>query len=82
VRVEGHDRKRLEQVFRYTTLSALFDERVQLIAAGQVEIELETLWRDGTTHPVMSPLEFGQRLAAPVPRPTLHRAIRPDSGRS
>jgi len=37
---------------------------VQLNAAGQVEFELETPWRDGTMHLVMSPLEFMQRLAA------------------
>ncbi|MCZ2438598.1 MAG: transposase, partial [Burkholderiales bacterium] len=43
---------------------ALSDQRVQLNAAGQVEFELETPWRDGTTHLVMSPLEFMQRLAA------------------
>ena len=30
------------------------------------------LRRDGTTHLVMSPLEFMQRLAALVPRPRLH----------
>jgi hypothetical protein len=29
-------------------------------------------WRDGTTHLVMSPLEFMQRLAALVPRSRLH----------
>jgi hypothetical protein len=45
VRVEAHERKRLEP------------------------------WRDGTTHLVMSPLEFMQRLAALVPRPRL-RLIR------
>jgi hypothetical protein len=45
---------------------------VQLNAAGQVELKLKTLWRDGTTHLVMSPLEFMQRLAALVPRPRLH----------
>jgi hypothetical protein len=39
-------------------------ERVQLNAAGQVELKLKTPWRDGTTHLVMSPLEFMQRLAA------------------
>jgi hypothetical protein len=33
---------------------------------------LKTRWRDGTTHLVMSPLEFMQRLAALVPRPRLH----------
>ena len=47
-------------------------ERVQLNAAGQVELKLKTPWRDGTAHLVMSPLEFMQRLAALVPRPRLH----------
>jgi hypothetical protein len=31
-----------------------------------------TLWRDGTTHLVMTPLEFMLRLAALAPRPRLH----------
>ena len=48
------------------------NDRVQVNAAGQVELKLKTLWRDGTTHQVMSPLEFMQRLAALVPRPRLH----------
>jgi hypothetical protein len=72
VRVQAHDRKRLEQVCRYITRPALSDERVQLNAAGQVELKLKTPWRDGTTYLVMSPLEFMQRLAALVPRPRLH----------
>jgi len=38
-------------------------------AAGQVQLELKTSWRDGTTHRVMSPLERMQRLAALVPPP-------------
>jgi hypothetical protein len=45
---------------------------LQLNALGQVELKLKTPWRDGTTHLVMSPLEFMQRLAALVPRPRLH----------
>ena len=32
----------------------------------------KTPWRDGTTHLMMSPLEFMQHLAALVPRPRLH----------
>jgi hypothetical protein len=40
---------------------------------GQVELKLKTPWRDGTTHMVVSPLEFMQRLAALVPRRRLHR---------
>ena len=35
-------------------------------------LKLKTAWRDGSTHIVMSPLEFMQRLAALVPRPRLH----------
>lgn len=37
-----------------------------------MELKLKTPWRDGTTHLVMSPLEFMQRLAALVSRPRLH----------
>ncbi len=47
---------------RCITGPALSDERVQLNAAGQLELKLKTPWRDGTTHLVMSPLEFMQRL--------------------
>lgn len=46
----------------------LSDERVQLNAARQVELKFKTAWRDGTTHLVMNPLEFMQRLAALVSR--------------
>ncbi len=45
---------------------------MQLNATGQVELKLKTPWRDGTTHMVMNPLEFIQRLAALMPRPQLH----------
>ena len=72
VPIEAHERKRLEQLCRYITRPALANERVQCNAAGQVELKLKTPWRDGTTHLVMSPLEFMQRLAALVPRPRLH----------
>lgn len=54
VRVEAHDHKRLEQLCRYITRPALSDQRVQLNAAGQVELKLKTPWRDGTTRLVMS----------------------------
>ncbi len=51
---------------------ALANECVQTNTAGQVVLKLKSPWRDGTTHLVMSPLEFTQRLAALVPRPRLH----------
>lgn len=75
VRVEAHERKRLEQLCRYITQPALSDERVQLNVAGHVELKLKTPWRDGTTHLVMSPLELMQRLAMQMPRPRLHLSM-------
>ena len=72
VRCGADDREGLEQLCRYITRPALANERVQTNAAGQVVLKLKTAWRDGTTHLVMSPLEFMQRLAALVPRPRLH----------
>ena len=35
-------------------------------------LQLKSAYQDGTTHIVMAPLEFMQRLAALVPRPRLH----------
>lgn len=43
---------------RYITRPALSEERMHLNAAGQVQLKLKTPWRDGTTHLVMSPLEY------------------------
>ena len=71
VRVEAHARKRLEQLCFDITRPALSDDRVQLNAAGQMELKLKTTWRDGTTHLAMGPLEFMRRLAALAPRPRL-----------
>jgi hypothetical protein len=45
---------------------------MQFNAAAQVELKLKAPWRDGTTHLVMSPLEFIQPLEALVLRPRLH----------
>ena len=47
-------------------------KRFKCNGAGEVVLQLKSAWRDGTTHIVMSPLEFMQRLAALVPRPRLH----------
>ena len=72
VRCGADDRQRLEQLCRYVTRPAIANERLQLNRADQVVLRLKTAWHDGTTHIVMSPLEFMQRLAALVPRPRLH----------
>jgi hypothetical protein len=72
VRCNAHQRKELERMCRYITRPAIANERLKRNRAGQVVLQLKSPWRDGTTHIVMSPLEFMQRLAALVPRPRLH----------
>ena len=54
------------------TILAIANERLTRNRAGQVVLQLKSAFKDGTTHIVMSPLEFMQRLAALVPRPRLH----------
>ncbi len=72
VRCGAHQRKELERLCRYITRPAIANERLKCDGAGNVVLQLKSPWRDGTTHIVMSPQEFMQRLAALVPRPRLH----------
>ena len=71
VRMAADDRRGLEQLCRYITRPAISNERLSVNRAGQVVLKLKTAWRDGTSHHVMEPMEFMQRLAALVPRPRL-----------
>jgi len=64
VRCDADERQRLDLLCRTITRPALANERVKINSAGQVVLKLKTAWRHGTTHAVMSPLEFMQRLAA------------------
>jgi hypothetical protein len=72
VRCAAEQRQALEHLRRYITRPAIANERLSVDHAGQVVLKLKTPYRDGTSHLVMSPLEFMQRLAALVPRPRLH----------
>jgi Putative transposase len=60
-RSQGADLARSDALCRYITRPALAKGRVKINGQGQVELKLKTQWRDGTTHHVMSPLEFMQR---------------------
>jgi hypothetical protein len=56
------------------TLPALpspINEQLRLNSTGDVVLRLKSPYQDGSTHIVMSPLEFMQRLAALVPCPRL-----------
>ncbi len=71
-RCGAQQRQQLERLCRYITRPALGHKRLSRTPAGEVVLQLKTPYRDGTTHLVMTPLEFLQRLAALVPRPRLH----------
>ncbi len=67
-----NQRNKLEQLCRYITRPAIANERLKLNSAGEVVLQLKSPYQDGTTHIIMIPLEFMQRLAALVPRPRLN----------
>jgi Putative transposase len=71
VRWRADQRLELEQLCRYITRPAIANERLKRNRAGQVVLQLKSPYKDGTTHIVMEPLEFMERLAALVPRPRL-----------
>ena len=67
-----NQRHKLEHLCRYVARPAIANERLTFNRAGEVVLQLKSPYHDGTTHIVMQPLEFMQRLAALVPRPRLH----------
>jgi hypothetical protein len=72
VRWRADQRRELEHLCRYITRSAIANERLKRNRANQVVLQLKSPYKDGSTHVVMSPMEFMERLAALVPRPRLH----------
>ena len=72
VRCAMNQRHKLERLCRYITRPAIAHERLKRNSAGDVVLQLKSPYQDGTTHIVLSPLEFMQRLATLVPRPRLN----------
>jgi Putative transposase len=58
--------------FSLAHIPAIANERLKRNRAVDVVLQLKSAFKDSTTHIVMAPLEFIQRLAALVPRPRLH----------
>jgi Putative transposase len=51
---------------------AVSNDRLSINRQGNVVLTLKTPWGNGTTHSMLTPMEFMQRLAALVPQPRLH----------
>jgi Putative transposase len=61
LRCSAAQRNELEQLCRYITRPAIANARLSRSRTGQVVLRLKSPYPDGTTHVVMSPLEFLQR---------------------
>ena len=64
----SEQRKKLEHLCRYVARPAISEQRLSLAGNGNVIVALKTPYDDGTSHVVLSPLEFMGRLAALVPK--------------
>jgi Putative transposase/Transposase zinc-binding domain len=70
--VDGRDRRQLERLCRYITRPPLALERLSRRADGRLELELKSVWKDGTRAVVLEPHDLLVRLCAAVPPPRLH----------
>jgi|TARA_B110000503_G_scaffold110558_1_gene165447 hypothetical protein len=72
VACKSNQRKKLERLCRYITRPAIAEQRLSLASNGNVIVSLKTPYDDGTSHVVLSPMEFMGRLAALVPKPRVN----------
>jgi hypothetical protein len=69
--IEADARGKLERLCRYISRPAVAEERLALTERGDVRLQLKTVYRNGTTHVILEPLDFLARLAALVPPPRI-----------
>jgi len=72
VSCKADQRKKLERLCRYIVRPAISEQRLALAGNGNIIYALKTPYNDGTTHVVLSPLEFIGRLSALVPKPRVN----------
>jgi len=65
-------RQKLERLCRYISRPAISEQRLSLTPNGNVRYELNTPYRDGTTHVIFEPLDLMARLPARVPKPRVN----------
>ena len=65
-------RNKLERLCRTISRPALSQARLSLTPGGHLRYELNTPYRDGTTHVLFEPLDFIATLAALVPKPRVN----------
>lgn len=69
VKIEGHDRDKLEKLCRYTARPPVALERLSETGAGKILYRLKTPYSDGTTHVLFDPIELVEKVVALIPPP-------------
>ena len=72
VSCKSYERKKREHICRYISRPSLSEERLSVNNQGQVIYKLKTPYQNGTTHIVLSPLDFLSRLSSLIPQPRVH----------
>lgn len=67
-----HARDRLKKLIEYIARGPLSNERLEITSERKIKLQLKTPWRDGTSHLLLSPHEFMEKLAAIIPPPKSH----------
>ena len=70
--INTHARDRLYKLIEYIARGRLSNERLEILANGDVKLALKTPWANGTTHLVFTPSEFIEKLVALIPPPRSH----------
>ena len=70
--INTHARDRLYKLIEYIARGPLSNERLEILANGDVKLALKTPWANGTTHLVFIPSEFIEKLVALIPPPRSH----------
>lgn len=67
--ISADDRDGLERLLRYMGRPPISEERLSQAADGRIVIRLKKYWSDGTSHLIMTPLDFLGRLTSLIPPP-------------
>ena len=72
VSVSAKNRPKLERLLRYMARPALSNERLEKLFDLRISLRLKRPWHDGTSHLIVTPPQFMERLVSLIPPPRLH----------
>ncbi|MCX6107602.1 MAG: transposase [Proteobacteria bacterium] len=73
--INTHARDRLYKLIEYIARGPLSNERLEIMANGDVKLALKTPWANGITHLAFIPSEFIEKLVALIPPPRSHLVL-------